>query len=260
MTDHDTSLPLDDCIDRIVDGDLTAAELRAIVARLDSEPAGWKRCAVAFLEAQCWREAMRDCDESTRLGAEGPRRNLALGAAPPRRARRPWLRHAAAAGLITASFGLGWLGHAMRPAATTHGAYVTAPGPTLARNENAFLRASDHTPGIDPDVGSLPDSRPRIDNQPRRNPTPVIATVARLNFGPAGSRAEVPILAGPGINEEWLKRQPPPVSEHGQVVFQRHGYQVDQRRQLITTVTADGRRIAIPINQVLIRYTGNQAL
>jgi hypothetical protein len=88
MTDHDSpTLPLDDCIDQIVDGSLTPAELRAAVARLDSEPGAWKRCAVAFLEAQCWREAMRSGDEPAHLRADGLSQTLALRAVPPRRTR-----------------------------------------------------------------------------------------------------------------------------------------------------------------------------
>ncbi len=84
--------------------------------------------------------------------------------------------------------------------------------------------------------------------------------MGRLRLGRETAPALIPILAGPGINEEWLRRQPPPVSEHGQVVFQRHGYQVDQRRRLINTITTDGRRVAVPIDEVMIRYTGNQSL
>jgi hypothetical protein len=70
----------------------------------------------------------------------------------------------------------------------------------------------------------------------------------------------LPILAGPGINTEWLKNQPPPVSEHGQAVLQQHGYQVDQRRRLISATLRDGRRVTVPIDQVQIRYTGNNPL
>ena len=46
MTDLDAIPPPDDdFIDRIVDGTLTPAELRAAIDRLDREPDGWKRCA-----------------------------------------------------------------------------------------------------------------------------------------------------------------------------------------------------------------------
>jgi len=84
--------------------------------------------------------------------------------------------------------------------------------------------------------------------------------VGRLRIGSEGDSAEVPILAGPGIDEEWLRDQPSPVSEHGQALWQRRGYQVDQRRRIITTTLADGRRVTVPIDQVQIRYTGNDPL
>ncbi len=84
--------------------------------------------------------------------------------------------------------------------------------------------------------------------------------MARLHIGTRSTGADVPILAGPGINEQWLRNQPPPVTEYGQVALQRQGYQVDQRRQFITTTLADGRRVTVPIDQVQIRYTGNNPL
>lgn len=40
--------------DRLVDGALTAPEYKAFVAALEDEPGGWRRCALAFLEAQAW--------------------------------------------------------------------------------------------------------------------------------------------------------------------------------------------------------------
>ena len=91
-------------------------------------------------------------------------------------------------------------------------------------------------------------------------PAELVRTVARLRVGNDTAGPEVPILAGPGITEEWLRQQPPPVSEHGRIVLQRLGYQVDQRRRLITTVMPDGRRVTVPIDQVSIRYTGSQSL
>ena len=41
--------------DRLVDGELSAAERQQLLASLDDRPGGWRRCALAFLEAQTWR-------------------------------------------------------------------------------------------------------------------------------------------------------------------------------------------------------------
>ncbi len=46
-------------LDRLVDGELPADERRALLQSLDSRPDGWRRCALAFLEAQSWRSELR---------------------------------------------------------------------------------------------------------------------------------------------------------------------------------------------------------
>jgi hypothetical protein len=44
--------------DRLVDGELSPTERRALLASLDAQPEGWRRCALAFLEAQAWRSEL----------------------------------------------------------------------------------------------------------------------------------------------------------------------------------------------------------
>lgn len=56
-TEHD-ALHDDMRFDRLVDGELSDAERRRVLAALDDEPGGWRRCAMAFLEAQAWRQGM----------------------------------------------------------------------------------------------------------------------------------------------------------------------------------------------------------
>jgi hypothetical protein len=47
-------------LDRVVDGEVGEAERASLLRALDREPDGWKRCALAFLEAQAWREEAAD--------------------------------------------------------------------------------------------------------------------------------------------------------------------------------------------------------
>jgi len=261
MTDIDAIRPPDDdLIDRIVDGALTPAELRAAIDRIDRLPDGWKHCAAAFLEAQCWRESFGAMGEPAKPRAESQSLPTPLAVARARRSAHRWVRRAMAAGVLAASFAAGWIGHAVRP--------QTAAEPTMPGLSTAILTqpAGDPQPPlvtttvVDGSGPTRSTPQPSRDDRSRTNPAELVRTVARLLIGDESGRTEVPILAGPGITEEWLRQQPPPVSEHGQVVFQRHGYQVDQRRRLINTLTADGRRVTVPIDQVLIRYTGNQSL
>ena len=53
-----TPSPADDrLLDRLVDGELSDIERRELLLHFENEPAGWRRCALAFLEDQNWREA-----------------------------------------------------------------------------------------------------------------------------------------------------------------------------------------------------------
>lgn len=47
-------------IDRLVDGEISDDDRRALLLRLDEEPggAGWRRCALAFLESREWRGSL----------------------------------------------------------------------------------------------------------------------------------------------------------------------------------------------------------
>lgn len=42
-------------LDRLVDGELSREEYRELLESLAREPDGWRRCALAFLEAQAWQ-------------------------------------------------------------------------------------------------------------------------------------------------------------------------------------------------------------
>lgn len=46
-------------LDRLVDGELDNVEYRALLSSLETEPDGWRRCAMAFLEAQALRGELR---------------------------------------------------------------------------------------------------------------------------------------------------------------------------------------------------------
>ena len=52
-------LGTDPRFDRLVDGELDEHERGELLAGLDKEPSGWRRCALVSLEAQCWKETFR---------------------------------------------------------------------------------------------------------------------------------------------------------------------------------------------------------
>jgi hypothetical protein len=259
MNDRDSDRPLeDDLFDRIVDGELSAEELRIAVRALEREPDGWRRCATAFLEAQCLRASLRTLGRPERDGASSQSDPLNVGGGV-RSSPYRWLRFVAAAGIVAASFAIGWIAHGTRSGAPTQDSLAVVPGnPQPQANELTIAEshALPHEALLEDLAGSQND---RDAEAPERS-RPAFTTVAHVRLGIGNAPAEVPILAGPAITEEWLARQPPPVSEHGQVVLERNGYQVDQRRQFLTAILPDGRRVAVPVDHVQIQYTGSEPL
>ena len=80
----------DRLLDRLVDGELDDTRRAALLRSLDGTPDGWKRCALAFLEAQAWQQAMRAAPghartthspSAARPSLMLPRRTLGLAAA-----------------------------------------------------------------------------------------------------------------------------------------------------------------------------------
>ncbi len=104
----------DRAFDRLVDGELSADERQQLLASLDDRAGGWRRCALAFLEAQTWRGEMRRIVSEpsfTKPPASSvspytklPTSSVSLSSA----ASSTWL--ATAASLMLA-FGLGWRMH-----------------------------------------------------------------------------------------------------------------------------------------------------
>jgi hypothetical protein len=101
--------------DRLVDGELSPVERRQLLASLDDRPDGWRRCALRFLEAQCWSENLRllvrDPMESTAAGAKHVSAAVASAARESTRRGVSWA--AIAAGLLIA-FTLGLLARSGR--------------------------------------------------------------------------------------------------------------------------------------------------
>ncbi len=260
MIDPDSMTPLDDdFIDLIVDGLLTPTELRAAIDRLDSEPDGWKRCTLAFLEAQCWRESFRALEEPPRIRIAAETSAAQPATAQIRRRSPGWRRVAVAAGIAAISFAMGWIVHPARPSAL-------ALEPTTPVVPAIAIHQETPTTSVEsPEIADASQPEGEFVRQPEPNwsrPDPIedVVTVASVRVGYGSDNVEVPILAGPNVNEEWLRDQPPRLDEYQRAVLERQGYQVDQHRRIITATLADGRRVTLPFDQVQLRYTGNNPL
>jgi hypothetical protein len=207
-------------IDRLVDGELDPDTRRALLARFEDEPDGWRRCALAFLENQGWREALAPRPGDFASTSTPP---VASRSAPGSRGARRWGPMAAVAAGWVAAFAAGW---------------AAGGGPGASRPREA-------------PVASRKVTTPE--------PVPTVARPERPAIPPTPGRSvaivEVPVFgAGP------FAQPSAPLPESIRKELERRGFQVEPRRGLVSVKLKDGRHVAVPVEALKVRYVGDRTL
>lgn len=213
-------------LDMLVDGELSEAERRDVLSRLDAEPDGWRRCALAFLEGQSWRDAMRSISDDS------------LEAVAVSGSRRSWRRFrallATACSLLLA-LGVGF-----------------AVGGLFARNP--MLAPPEH-------VAEGPEVKESLDAQPAEEPAEEVISepdvpiqyVAIPSRDPVSGNADsiqMPVVPQEYLDEGWPYRLPAVVPESVVKTLRRRGREVVQQRRLVPFQAADGSRVVFPVDEV----------
>jgi hypothetical protein len=251
MIDPDPPAPLtDDFFDRVVEGDLSPAELRAALDRLEREPDGWKRCTLAFLEAQCWRESFKTIDPQSSGNGCGLTSSRPSASTQSSKHQFGLRRLAIAAGIAAMAFALGWRARPERTGSSHRAASpaLANAGPPATRDLGTAIAPPSSVADRDPEKPAPPDEA-----------SPVNAA-RRVRVVPADTATAAPIVARRRLDERWVKNPSPPITEHQLALLEQRGYQVDRRRRVITATLADGRRVTMPIEQIQLRYTGVEPL
>jgi len=238
--------------DLLVDGELSAAQRRELLERLDEEPGAWKRCALAFLEAQAWREELG----AVRDEASGPPSAAAACSPPvsrtsPRTTHRARLIHtsgtllAMAASFLMAMV-LGW--------------WVYRPGGPLEV-------AEDLPRGRGPAIDLAEQAAPRQPGS-RREAAPIppeaVAQWRWVTLGPEQGVADgvrpvrLPAVESEAVDEAWLRRLPAGVPAPVLDALRQAGHRVRHQRQLIPFPLEDGRSLLVPVDEVDVRYVGDE--
>jgi hypothetical protein len=226
-------------LDRLVDGELDATGRRALLNVLDDQPGGWRQCALAFLEAQAWRNDLRGAVRGS-LSVTAP----ATSTIARPRSRAVLLRQA---GLIVAAlivaFGAGWL---IRPG---DGRRQLDPGrasPPVAR----------HVP-YEPTTPQAPIADIEKPDPEERSEARQVGTLT-LEVEDHGQQRtlQVPVIDGPKIDRRWLLEHPPALRTSVVQALERRGYTVEAHRQLVTVNLKDGRKLILPVDEVDVRFAG----
>jgi hypothetical protein len=224
--------------DLLVDGELSEADRRALLLQLEHEPDGWRRCALAFLEAQCWKvelgEIAAPVPELIRAGSEHAE---PVSPAKPIGRRQSWRQYAATILTIAASFlialvvGMGLRGN--WSGGSSH-------------SFNSFVQKA-----IEP----LPSTAAGTAND--------WEMVTLVGANSSDGRAEtfrVPAQRRDALDQGMLENIPDAISPEVQQAFERSGHRVVQQREIIPVQMKDGRRLVVPVDHVEIHYVGRPSL
>ncbi|MCA9270884.1 MAG: hypothetical protein KDA41_20530 [Planctomycetales bacterium] len=236
----------DSRFDRLVDGELPPTEYREMLTQLDDEPGGWRRCALAFLEAQAWRSgltALRD----ERVGTT-PREPATLTVA----AARPWNKAflaAAMAACFLMAVGLGTLLPPLRIAPVVDngapGGAAIAESPSQGADGGAALADAAL-------ADALPVERAPLIDGPRRGATPRNVTLVVDGNGAGPHEVDVPVFDWNDVDADIFAADRTAIAPEIQDLIERSGHQVLRERRLVPVDLGDGRQVVVPIEDVRI--------
>jgi anti-sigma factor RsiW len=208
-------------IDMLVDGQLSEEARRELLSRMDIEPGAWRRCALGFLEAQCWRESLAPVARSAGEPAG------AQPAALPRRRVSRWAGGLAVAASFLVAFGLGILA---RP--------VWRPSAPRVEQVAGHDQSEADLRGV------LPASA---------SPWRVVTLTSPDN---PSNPIRLPAMERKRIDDNWLRSFPNALPSDVLRALERTGHSVQQSRELLPVPLDDGRRLVVPVDQVEVHSVG----
>jgi hypothetical protein len=236
--------------DRLVDGELSESERRCLLASLDAEPEGWRRCAFAFLEAQTWRESFGDLTHALCKPSILP--TPSTSPPSPKKRKKPLgamgtVMAMAASFLIALGLG-GWIFHGPR------GGSLAPPANMIVNNDNS--------PAISPLPAVLAGGDDRISPSTPKSPASTPWQMVQLRApGITGNNEplQLPALPRERLDENFLNTVPNPLPDDVRQAFERTGHEVHTHRELVPVQLKDGRQLIVPVDQVDVRYEGHRA-
>lgn len=224
---RDISSDDDHRFDLLVDGELSESQRRELLAGLDDEPDGWRRCALAFLEAQCWRDELGSMARESAAAASTLRRS------PTRQRRLGSLAAMAASFLVALLLGSQlqrlWQGQPADPAPRT-----------LVAEE----------------TGDIVEPTPQPADMP---PTPWQMVTLDPVDG-SGEPVRLPVIERETVDPGWLQGRPTAMPAEVLQALQQSGHRIRQHRQWLPMRMKDGRQLVVPVEQVDVRYVGRPTL
>ncbi len=239
-------------LDRLVDGELSQHDRRELLAALDDEPGAWRRCALAFLEAQSWRWQMAQVAAEPLVVQMSQPANRAPGesAAQHRASWGAWLAIAAA---LFVAVGVG-----TRFPLTSR---LTSP---VVEQDELTVPGSFVTdvPGNSPEVttqeAESPEAATRNVAQADTSDDELVETVtlAPVDGGDAREQFQVAVVKDDATDQQWAAVEQSGVTSRLLEQLEKAGLKVTRQQRFWPVDLADGRRLVVPVDEVDVSDPG----
>jgi len=225
----------DATLDMLVDGELSEEERRKLLLSLEKTRDGWRRCALAFLEARSWKESLAEIPRQ----APRPEVRKESGRRAVPRFGTPLAM--AASFLLALLLGLGIDN------------MLESPAPHSPPNQVASTGAARAPLQAGPAAIASGEAAPR-NIAPYQYVTLPVPEAAASD----SPLIELPVSPRSEIDKGWLSSVPFAVPESVVQSLQQRGHEVRQQRHVIPYVTEDGKPVVFPVDEVQLQYVGNR--
>jgi hypothetical protein len=223
-------------VDLLVDGELSETDRRELLLRLEREPGGWRRCALAFLEAQCWKSTLGQVAPSSPEPCQAAVQPARVPVNSSRRGGwQNWRQFTATLLSISASFLL---------------ALVVGMGLT-----GKWSDGSRHSP----DSSQVTGARAPLDKSEANGWEMVTLTSDKSSDGQAATY-HVPAQRRDVLDQNMLEQLPDAIPPDVQQAFEESGHRLVQQREIVSGQMKDGRRLVVPVDHIQVHYVGRRSL
>ena len=216
-------------IDRLVTGELTDEQRRAVMEWCNEDPIRWRQCALAFLEAQTWQQGLASWTMEGNSSIPATT-SVELNPKPSTRPPTNWKVLVAS---IAIAFFLGVLVRDPQLFPRKEQQPTTTARPILPAN----------THQESPDIQAVAKVSPNYVTVPvRTSLSPNVISTLRIPV----DLAEKPAMpaAQPDV-PDYVKRQ-----------WEKRGYQIANTERFLSAHLPDGRDVVVPVSGVEVKYVG----
>jgi len=251
-------------LDLLVDGELDEPDRRTLLQRLEQQPDGWRRCALAFLEAQSWHRELRgifeEIDSETSATVDrvitAGTAEQASGGTPAGTGETP----------VVPVWSAGRRGHRVPRSSTVlamAASFIVALTLSLVVQNMWRAGSADVRTPVDRLAQSATDSEgvSAAAEQSEPNTAPGIVrprpagdrpwqTVTLVSDGEQPQRIDVPVRQRDSFDSSWLRQLPAPIPPEVREALERMGRRVRHHRELMPIELEDGRRLILPVDEI----------